>query len=240
MDREQLDTGVHNIVSMSKDTGQPVVLFSDETMARLLTIDETHIYWITKDGQTMRMPKTGGTPELAPLQSNYGAVFDGADAYWSNSDGDLIRSAKDGSAAITLVKASDFASYKVGERLIQRGLGRVIPGAADSLYFTAFSDGNVGMVSCTDNHTMLMKIAKSGGEYRQIGEMAGSANILIREPYAYFGGACIEGFRRLNLDTQTVEDFVRAGQISSLTADDNYVYWIELESSGSIYRAPMR
>jgi hypothetical protein len=238
IDRQQIATGMHNLVSLAKGGGQPMVLASGENMDRLLAVDETYVYWSTKNGEIMRLSKTGqGAPELVPLPGGNRTTLDGADAYWFNAQGDLIRSAKDGSAAITLVLASDFASSKVGERLIQRGLGQAFPGAVD-VYFTAYSDGNVGMVSCTDNHTRVLKISKYGGAYQQIADLAGSVILLIAEPYAYFGGACQMGISRINLDTKVVEPFINnTGAVGSLAADDKYIYWVDMDS-GTIKRAP--
>lgn len=212
------------ILRLPKSGGQPVELASYTAVNASLAVDDTYVYWREYNGVVMRLPKTGGgAPQPAPVPA---LVFDGPDAYWLNSDGDLIRSGKDGSSAITLVWESDLKKL-AGREPSAVYIMQIIPKLSE-IYFTVFVDNIPGMLSCTDQATVLMRIPKSGGEYRQVAWVAGSAMALVTEPFVYFSGNCTQGILKVTLDNQTVETVVEWPEEASDLADDAvYVYWAD-------------
>ena len=81
-----------------------------------------------------------------------------------------------------------------------------------------------------------MKVPRDGGEYRQVAWAPDSPLTLVTEPFVYFSGFCTRGIRKVNLDTQAVENVVWWPESASALADDAmYVYWAD-SSNGWIKR----
>ncbi len=220
---------------MPKLGGPPVELTTYEAMNNYgLAVDETYVYWRENSGVVMRLPKAGGgIPQAAPVPA---LVFDGPDAYWVNSNDDLIRSDKDGSSAVTLVNGSDLAQLGFpGNSYVH--ISAIFPKATD-IYFAVAVDNMPGLIGCRDQSIILMKMPKSGGEYEQVAFVPGlEVHALVTEPFVYFsGGGCLDGIVKVNLNTQIVEAVVSWPESASALADDaTYVYWAD-SSNGWIKR----
>ncbi len=237
IDREQIEGGVHNIFRLLKNGGQPEVVTNDSSVFRTLLVDDSYLYWWTKDGVGMRLLKTGGAqPEALPIPAKYIGAFDGPDVYWLNANDDLIRSRKDGSQAVTLVPGSDFAPATVEGHQISSLIAAVFPRQSE-VYFKVYTDGNPGMVSCSDQHTTLMKVAKNGGKPAAVAQAAGFADTLLVEPFVYFGGNCIEGISRVRIESQVSETFIEdPTPVWFLESDGEFIYWVT-HGDGTIERA---
>ncbi len=214
-----------SIFQLSKSGGQPVELASFADVIGNLAVDDTYVYWQGANGVVMRLPKAGGdTPQAAPVPA---LVFDGPDAYWLNSEGDLIRSSKDGSSAVTLVKKTDLDEYYASARIPEIRMGPIFPKLSE-VYIVVHVNYNPGFGSCTDNGTHLLKIPNIGGEFRQVTWVAGDAAVFVTEPFVFFSGYCTHGILKVTLDTQTVETVVKWPEEASDLADDAvYVYWVD-------------
>jgi hypothetical protein len=227
--------GRFTILRLPKSGGQPVELITYENPSGngSLALDDTFVYWKEDTGAVNRLPKTGsGMPQPAPVPA---LVFDGPDAYWLDSHMDLIRSGKDGSSPVTLVRASDLAELG-GREYSTVTIMAILPKASD-IYLTVFVDDIPGMISCTDQATVVMRIPKEGGEYRHVARAAGRAIALVTEPFVYLSGDCTPGILRVNLDSQAVETVVARPESAHALADDAaYVYWADY-SNGWIKRA---
>ncbi len=220
-------TGKFAVYRMPKSGGSPVELTTYEAINNYgLAVDETYVYWRENYGVVMRLPKAGGgTPQAAPVPA---LVFDGPDAYWSNSNGDLIRSDKDGGSAVTLVSGSDLAQLGLsGDSYVH--ISAIFPKSSD-IYFAVAVDNRPGMLGCRDDGTVLMKVPKSGGEYGRGAFVPGLEVLaLVTEPFVYFsGGGCLDGIVKGNLNTHIVETVVPWPESASALADDAlYVYWAD-------------
>lgn len=212
------------IYRASRAGGQPVEITSFSAINGSLAVDDEYVYWREYDGTVMRLPQTGnGLPQPAPIPA---FVFDGPEAYWVNSNGDLIRSAKDGSQATTLVKGSDLAQL-AGRQPSAVYIMEIFPQATE-IYFTTFVDNYPGMTSCTDQRTVLMVVPKIGGMFQSVASVAGRARALVAEPYVYFSGNCSHGIIKINTTTQ--DQTVVAGwpeAASDLSDDAEYIYWTD-------------
>jgi hypothetical protein len=237
IDHEGIEGGVHNVFRLPKNGGTPEVVTSDSSVFRTLLVDDTYLYWWTKDGAGMRLPKSGsGQPEALPFPAKYILASDGAEVYWQNANGDLIRSGKDGSQPVTLAPGSDFAPAEVGGHRISSSIVAVFPRQSE-VYFKVYTDGNPGMVSCSDQHTTLMKAAKNGGKAVAVAQAAGFADALLVEPAVYFGGGCIEGISKVRLESQASEVFIKdPTPVWFLISDGEFIYWVT-RGDGSILRA---
>jgi hypothetical protein len=224
--------GEFTIFRLPKSGGLPLELASYQHVNGSLALDETYVYWRDyASGAIMRLPKTGaGSPEPAPVPS---LVFNGTDAYWLDG-GDLVRSGKDGSSAVTLVRNSDLQSMG-GRPYSVVSIKDVFP-RPSGIYFTVFVDNNPGWLSCTDQSTILMRMPGSGGAYVHAAVAAGRAAFFVTEPFAYVSGDCTPGVRKLNLDTQPAETLATWGGTADAMADDpGFVYWADY-ANGLIMR----
>jgi hypothetical protein len=237
IDHEEIEGGVHNIFRLPKNGGQPEVVTSDSSVFRTLLVDDSYLYWWTKDGAGMRLPKNGsGHPEALPIPAKYIMAFDGADVYWLNANEDLIRSGKDGSQAVTLAPGSDFAPATLGGHQIFSSIVAVFPRQSE-VYFKVYTDGNPGMVSCSDQHTTMMRVAKNGGKPVAVAQAAGFADTLLVEPSVYFGGNCLEGISKVSIESQASETFIKdSTPVWFLNNDGEFIYWVT-RGDGTIERA---
>jgi hypothetical protein len=236
IDHEGIEGGSHSIYRMAKAGGQPEVVNADASVFRTLMVGDDTLYWWTVDGEGRRMAKNGGQPERLPFPAKYIMALDGGTVYWLNEAKDLIRSQVDGSGALTLMPGSEFATAEVSGHRISKSVTAVYPRPAE-VYVKIYTDANPGMVSCTDQHTSLVKLAKDGGEPQDVARADGYADALLAEPYAYFGGNCIEGISRVNLSDQSSERFIEdASPVRLLVRDEGHIYWVA-QGDGSIERA---
>jgi hypothetical protein len=237
IDHEGIESGVHNIFRLSRNGGQPEVVTSDGSVFRTLLVDDTYLYWWTKDGAGMRLPKSGsGQPEALPFPAKYILAFDGADVYWKNVNGDLIRSGKDGSQPVTLVPGSDFAQAQAEGHQISSSIVAVFPRQSE-VYFKVLTDGNPGIASCSDEHTTLMRVAKNGGKPVEVAQAAGFADTLLVEPSVYFGGNCLEGISKVSIESKASETFIKdPTPVWFLNNDGEFIYWVT-RGDGTIERA---
>lgn len=222
--------GEYTINRMPKAGGQPVELITYTHVNGSLAVDETYVYWRDYSGPVMRLPKTGGgAPEPAPVPA---LVFDGPDAYWLDEGGDLLRSAKDGSSVVTLVKDDDLDAL-AGREPSNVYITGIFPRTSE-LYFTVFVDNYPGFLSCTDQHTVLMRMPKGGGAYTPVISAAGGGlETLVAEPSAYFSGYCTHGLIKVDLGSQAEEAL--GDMASALAQDSTFVYWAD-SGSGWIKR----
>ena len=101
----------------------------------------------------------------------------------------------------------------------------------------ADTDGNPGMVSCSDQHTTLMRVAKSGGEPVAVAQAPGFADSLLAEPSVYFGGDCLEGISKVSMESQSREPFIQdPTPVWFLESDGEFIYWVT-RGDGTIERA---
>jgi hypothetical protein len=219
-------TGAFSIYRWSMTGGQPVQLVAYQAVNGSLSLDETYLYWEEGDG-VMRLPRDGaGTPQVAPVPA---LVFDGAQAYWLNGNGDLIRSGKDGSSPITLVSRSQLDGL-AGRQPSRVFILSIFP-RSTYLYFTVFIDNYPGMISCTDQRTALMRMPKSGGAFSQVASAASRAEFFIAEPYAYsFGGYCMRNLEKINLEDQSVQIIVAGESPFALAEDASFIYWVDYDN----------
>ena len=216
--------GQFTIFRLSKAGGQPVELASYTHVNGSLALDDTYVYWRDYSGAVMRLPKTGeGTPQPAPVPA---LVFDGPDAYWLNASGDLVRSAKDGSSPVTLVTRADLDAL-AGRQPSNVYILQILPGSA-SLYFTVFVDNYPGMLSCTDQRTVLMRVPGSGGAYESVAWSAGRAEAFLLEPFAYLSGYCLPKSLQVNLDSLAAMSWGEAA--AAMADDETYVYWADFDN----------
>ncbi len=226
-------TGTFALFRMPKSGGPPVELTTYEAIKNYgLAVDETYVYWGENNGVVMKLPKAGGgTPQAAPVPA---LVFDGPNAYWVNSNDDLLQANKDGSSMVTLVSGSDLAQLGNFEYSVVH-IDAIFP-KPSGIYFTVNVNNHPGFGSCTDQVTVLMKVPRDGGEYKQVAWAPDSPLTLVTEPFVYFSGFCTRGIRKVNLDTQAVENVVWWPESASALADDTmYVYWAD-SSNGWIKR----
>lgn len=226
-------TGSFALFRMPKSGGPPVELATYEAINNYgLAVDETYVYWRENSGVVMRLPKAGGgTPQAAPVPA---LVFDGPDAYWVNSNGDLIRSGKDGGSVATLVNGDDLKQLGAFDYSVVY-IKAIFP-KSSGIYFTVYVNNNPGFSSCTDERILLMKIPRAGGEYEQVAWAPSNPLTLVAEPFGYFSGFCAHGLRKVYLDTQNFEIVVWWPESASAMADDvTDVYWAD-SSNGWIKR----
>ena len=220
-------TGEFSIFRWPISGSQPVELVTYRANNGSLSLDDTYVYWMENAGTVMRLPKTGGgTPQAAPVPALF---FDGPDAYWLTSAGDLVRSGKDGSSPVTLVRQSDLNGL-AGRQPSRVFIMTLFPRSSD-LYFTVFIDNYPGMISCTDQRTALMRMPKNGGAFSQVAWAASRAEFFVTEPFAYsFGGYCIRGLYKINLDSQSVEMVMQGESPSALAEDATFIYWVDFDN----------
>jgi len=236
IDHEGIEGGAHSILRLAKSGGQPEVVFSDASVFQNLLIADGELYWWSKDWAGMRLPNSGGKPEALPFAAKYILAFNGGEVYWQNAQQDLIRSQKDGSQAETLIAGSEFAPAEMGGHHISRGISAVYP-RPDGVYLKTFTDGNPGMVSCTDQHTAIMRVDKNGGKPAALVEAAGFADDLLIDKFVYFAGNCVEGISKASLEDGSSQPFIKdTNPESFLTGDGEYIYWVT-SNDWSIYRA---
>lgn len=213
--------GEFTVFRLPKKGGQPELLATYLAMNGSLALDETYVYWRETSEQVMRLPKTGGSPQPAPVPS---LVFDGPDAYWLNSENDLICSDKDGNSTVTLVKGSDLEQL-AGREPSAVTIRDIYPRSSD-IFFTVYVDNYPGMLSCTDQSTILMKLPKSGGEYVQITRVPGRVLFFIAEPFYYFSGDCTPGVTKADLSHEG-EIATWSGSAKAFADDEASVYWAD-------------
>ncbi len=214
--------GVFTIFRLSKRGGQPLELVSYTAPFGNLALDDAYVYW-EENGWVMRLPKTGGTPEPAPVRS---MVFDGPDAYWSNAQGELVRSAKDGSSQVTLVTRADLDAL-AGRQPSNVYILQIFPNLPD-LYFTVFVDNYPGWISCTDQNTELMRMPKSGGKFEYLFSAPRRMSAHVIEPFAYFSADCIHPPLQVNLESLAVEPSDAWSELPvAMAADPASVYWVD-------------
>jgi hypothetical protein len=214
--------GQYTVFRMPKSGGAPVDLAAYTGVNGSLAVDDTYVYWRDYNGVVMRLSKTGqGTPQPAPVPA---LVFDGPDAYWQNSERDLVRSGKDGSSAVTLVEGSDLDALR-GREYSTVSITAIFPKSTE-IFFTVFVDNYPGMISCTDQHTVLMRVPKSGGEHVLVAGAAGRVLALVAEPFAYLSGYCTQGIIKTDLNSQTtVATYPESAD--AFAQDAEYVYWAD-------------
>jgi hypothetical protein len=219
--------GQYTIFRMPKSGGQPVELAAYTGVNGSLAVDDTYVYWREYSGAVMRLPKTGqGTPQPAPVPA---LVFDGPDAYWQNGERDLVRSGKDGSSAVTLVEGSDLDALR-GREYSTVSITAIYPKSSE-IFFTVFVDNYPGMISCTDQHTILMRVPKSGGEHVLAAGAAGRVLALVAEPFAYLSGYCTNGILKYDLNSQTHETVATYPESAySFAQDEEYIYWADFSN----------
>jgi hypothetical protein len=220
-------TGEFSVFRWPMSGGQPEKLVTYQAVNGSLSLDDTHVYWMEAGGTVMRRPRAGeGTPQTAPVPA---LVFDGPDAYWLNGNGDLIRSGKDGSSPVTLVRQSDLDGL-AGRQPSRVFIMTIFP-RSFYLYFTVFIDNYPGFGSCTDQRTALMRMPRDGGAYSQVAWAAGRVEYFVTEPFAYaFGGYCMLGLQKVYLDSQSVETIVVNEAPSALAEDAAFIYWVDYDN----------
>jgi hypothetical protein len=219
-------TGEFNIFRWPISGGQPVELVTYRANNGSLSLDDTYVYWMENAGTVMRLPRAGGTPQVAPVPA---LVFEGPDAYWLNGTGDLVRSGKDDSSPVTLVRQSDLDGL-AGRQPSRVFIMSIFP-RSSYLYFTVFVDNYPGMISCTDQRTVLMRMPNDGGSFSQVAWAASRAEYFVMEPFAYsFGGYCMRGLYKVNLDSQSVETVLAGESPSALAEDATFIYWVDFDN----------
>ena len=220
-------TGEFTIFRWPISGGQPVELVTYRANNGSLSLDDTYVYWMENSGTVMRLPRIGGgIPQAASVPA---LVFDGPYAYWQNSAGDLVRSAKDGSSPVTLVRQTDLDGL-AGRQPSNVFIMTIFP-RSSYLYFTVFIDNYPGVISCTDQRTALMRMPKDGGAFSQVAWAPSRAEFFVTEPFAYsFGGYCMRGLYKVNLDSQSVETLLAGESPSALAEDTAFIYWVDFDN----------
>lgn len=211
--------GVFTIFRMPKSGGQPVELATYQHVNGSLAVDESYVYWRDYSSAVMRLPKMGGeAPQVAPIPA---LVFDGPDAYWLS--GGLVRSNKDGSNLVILVKDSDL-QHLGGRPYSLVSIMDIFPGP-NEIYFSVYVDNNPGMLGCTDQSTILMKVPRNGGAFVALASAAGRASFFVTRPFAYTWGDCMTPFQKLDLSHQPAGTVAVIGGMATAMAEDSaFVY----------------
>lgn len=197
------------------------VLASGQDDPRRLVMDRRYVYWVNHgvdvygNGAVMRVPKTGGAPEVVAANQNVpeGLVVDDHAIYWTNrgdasGEGELVCAPKAGGTPLVLVDGLDWPV-----ELVQDG---------QYVYWTNWSTSEI------------WRFPKAGGQRELVTTLQGKVmnGIAVDDRQAYVGTeatattrATVVGFAKAGGGTPTVMGPIADSVLAFLAVDDGHVYW---------------
>jgi hypothetical protein len=197
------------------------VIASGQDDPRRLVMDRRYLYWVNHgvdvfgNGAIMRIPKTGGDPEVVAANQNVpeGLVVDDQAIYWTNrgdanGQGQLVCAAKVGGTPRVLVSGLDWPVELVQD--------------SQYVYWTNWSTSEI------------WRFPKAGGQRELVATPDGKVmnGIAVDDRQAYVGTeatattpATVVGFAKAGGGAPTVMGPIADSVLTYLAVDDSYVYW---------------
>jgi len=230
--------GGFSITEVSRSGGETMRVTQDVARIASFAIDDTHLYWSTcpvGEGKLWRAVREGGAPTVL-AETSCATSIGLSEEYVFWVDDGLRRAKKDGSAAEMLLPNDglDGSLQPLGVGLRPEyhvvGIGGIIRIDEADVYLMLHRNNNPGMLSCTDNHSDLLRYSAENGTLSYWPGVASNAyvaqdeqgTVLLASADCWAPG---EGIVTVSGTGKRSVVAVGDGRKGPIAANDSYIYW---------------
>ncbi|NTV99744.1 MAG: hypothetical protein HGA19_00390 [Oscillochloris sp.] len=189
-----------------------------------LASDGQRLYWTTctmgatwaNAGSVMTAPATGGAADVFAPAGNCprNLSIDDTAVYWT--DGGLwMHPTTGGTTQLVLANArlQDPAllanlGISLRDETSSVTVDRLLYADADNLYLTIFVDNGAGLISCTDQYDVLVRMSRTSGTLTRLRTVMGSiSTAVVHGSTMYMASACSRGVIAANLTSNNTNIF---------------------------------
>ena len=231
------------LMQAGKRDGKVTVLWKGNAEITSFAVDDRNVYWATYswspryDAVLFKMPKdsTSERPQVVVSEKRYRfwsiALGDGR-IYWT-SDG-LKTIDENGGEPKSILANADLYDAALLHNNLHVGLrdksssvsvNRIIKVDATDIYFTIYVDNGAGLISCTDQEDVLVRMAKETGNIQFLATVPGRlAHFAVGGDSIYLLGDCGDPLIVVNTNTGESTE-IRVGMFASaLAVDEARIY----------------